>query len=174
MEENVKKAFDFAADATKQLITLSTAIIALTITFSKDIVGAANIGNSFSIFAAWILFIISIVFGILTLLALTGTLQPISKKKKAEESDSESQEQESTVKPISINESNIRLLSGLQIGTFIAALIFTVSFGFSSINSSKKELEENGCIEKDCIKIIKRSEYKLIKPTSIDTIKVTK
>jgi Ca2+/H+ antiporter len=175
MEENVKKAFDFAADATKQLITLSTAIIALTITFSKDIVGAANIGNSFSIFAAWILFILSIVFGILTLLALTGTLQPMNKKKNSEEeSDTESEEQETTAEPISINESNIRLLSGLQIGTFILALIFTVSFGFSSINSSKEDTKNKDCIEKDCIEIIKRSEYKLVKPISIDTLKVHK
>lgn len=172
MEENVKKAFDFAADATKQLITLSTAIIALTITFSKDIIGAANIGNSYSIFTAWILFILSIVFGILTLLALTGTLQPMSKKEATNKSDTESTETESTTIEISINASNIRLLSVLQIISFIAALIFTVSFGFSSINSSEKKTLDKGCIEEDCIQIIKSSEYKLVKPISIDTLNV--
>ena len=31
-----KKAFDFAADITKQWITLAAAIITLTVTFSKD------------------------------------------------------------------------------------------------------------------------------------------
>ncbi|KQT20825.1 hypothetical protein ASG31_16700 [Chryseobacterium sp. Leaf404] len=39
VNEQEKKAFDFAADTVKQLITLATGIIALTITFSKDILG---------------------------------------------------------------------------------------------------------------------------------------
>jgi hypothetical protein len=38
MDERVKKAFDFAADLAKQLITLATGLIALTITFSKDFI----------------------------------------------------------------------------------------------------------------------------------------
>jgi len=42
MKENQKKAFDFASDTTKQLITLSTAIVTLTVTFSKDIIGVGD------------------------------------------------------------------------------------------------------------------------------------
>jgi hypothetical protein len=41
-EERLKKAFDFSADLTKQLITLATAIITLTITFSKDFLRQPN------------------------------------------------------------------------------------------------------------------------------------
>lgn len=42
IDERTKKAFDFYADSTKQLITLSTAIIALMITFAKDILKPAD------------------------------------------------------------------------------------------------------------------------------------
>jgi hypothetical protein len=37
MDEQNKKAFDFAADLTKQLVTLSTSIVTLTLLFSKDL-----------------------------------------------------------------------------------------------------------------------------------------
>ncbi|UOB18476.1 hypothetical protein [Abyssalbus ytuae] len=170
MKTNEQKAFDFAADTIKQLITLSTAIIALTITFSNDIVGA-NISNSSSIYWAWGLFLASVIFGIWTLMALTGTLQPMKKKKKANQENEEQKEQngepENEEESININGFNVKLPAGLQILTFIVALIFTVIFGVSSIVSQKDKLDP-----KDCIEIIKRSEYELVKPVSIDTLKV--
>jgi len=176
MKTNEQKAFDFAADTTKQLITLSTAIIALTITFSKDIVGAANISNSSSIFWAWGLFITSVILGIWTLMALTGTLQPMKKKKKTDQDTEEQAEQyaeaENKEEPININGFNVKFPAGLQILTFVTALIFTVNFGISSINSQKIKLETKDCFDKDCIEIIKHSEYELVKPISIDTLKV--
>jgi hypothetical protein len=38
MDPGVEKAFEFAQDVTKQIISLSTAIVALTITFLTDVV----------------------------------------------------------------------------------------------------------------------------------------
>ncbi len=38
MQDRQKKAFDFAAESTKLLITLSTGMIALTITFPKEFI----------------------------------------------------------------------------------------------------------------------------------------
>ncbi|WP_026838321.1 hypothetical protein [Gillisia sp. JM1] len=162
MEERIKKAFDFAADATKQLITLSTAIIALTITFSKDIIGAANIGNSSSIFTAWILLIVSVIFGILTLLALTGNLQPMKKN--------DAEVENNNVRPVDINNNNIRLFSGIQILTFIAALFFTVYFGYSSIEERNEENNPAKIEKNQCLEIIKTTEYKIENPKSTDTI----
>lgn len=162
MEERIKKAFDFAADATKQLITLSTAIIALTITFSKDIIGAANIGNSTSIFTAWILLIVSVIFGILTLLALTGNLQPMKKN------DPESEGKE--IEPVNINNNNIRLFSGIQILSFVAALFFTVYFGYSSIKERNEENIPSKNEKNQCLEIIKTTEFKIQNPKSTDTI----
>ena len=60
MKENEKKAFDFAADVTKQLITLSTAIITITITFSKDIINLADSAAKNYLLWAWILFIATV------------------------------------------------------------------------------------------------------------------
>ena len=56
---NPRKRFDFAADITKQLITLAAAIITLTVTFSKDIPEAARPWA----FWAWCVFTASILFG---------------------------------------------------------------------------------------------------------------
>lgn len=67
------KSFDFAADVAKQLITLATAIITVMITFSKDILGT-NSHYIAWLLSSWILFLLSIVFGIFTLMALTGVL----------------------------------------------------------------------------------------------------
>jgi hypothetical protein len=71
MDERKKKAFDFAADITKQLITLATGVIGAIVTFGDHglslkaggIVGWALSGYGFSAAA-----------GALTLMALTGQL----------------------------------------------------------------------------------------------------
>lgn len=71
-----QKAFDFYADATKQLITLSTAIIAVVITFAKDILGNLPWLAKLSLMAALTCYLVSVWYGLGTLLGLTGALQP--------------------------------------------------------------------------------------------------
>lgn len=86
--DQAKKSFDFAADLTKQLITLSTGIIALVITFSKDFLTPSMpnaSGNPTAIIVpvwlklvlivALVLFLISIVAGIFTYGQLVRVLQ---------------------------------------------------------------------------------------------------
>ncbi|MGZ4079751.1 MAG: hypothetical protein ACXVDW_20520, partial [Bacteroidia bacterium] len=55
-------------------ITLSTASIGLTITFTKDIL--KGVSNKFGkiLIGSWFVYLLSIVFGIWTLMSLTGTL----------------------------------------------------------------------------------------------------
>ena len=53
MTEETKKAFEFAQDTTKQLITLATAIIALTITFAKDFVVNVEPSIKIYVFFSW-------------------------------------------------------------------------------------------------------------------------
>lgn len=77
MDENVKKAFEFASDVAKQLITLSTGIIAIVFTFSKDIVSkkaSADFPTLMLGFACGLYFF-SIVAGLWHLYALTGELE---------------------------------------------------------------------------------------------------
>lgn len=76
MDERLRKAFDFAADATKLLISLSTGIIAVGVTFSKDVAKGPQVAANHLLFAGWIAYLLSIAFGILTMLSLTANLEP--------------------------------------------------------------------------------------------------
>jgi ketosteroid isomerase-like protein len=76
LDESTKKAFDLASDSTKQLITLSTGILALTITFGKDVYQGFPTATKDILMDAWIGYLVSIVFGIFVLFALTGTVEP--------------------------------------------------------------------------------------------------
>jgi hypothetical protein len=71
MNSRISKAFDFASDITKQLITLSTGVIGAVITFGDHglIVKASTV-------IVWALGIygLSAMAGALTLMALTGQL----------------------------------------------------------------------------------------------------
>lgn len=56
MQEQRKLAFDFARETTKQLITLSTATIALTVTFSKDFLGTPDDFGRTLVVLSWLFF----------------------------------------------------------------------------------------------------------------------
>lgn len=119
MEEQVKKAFDFAADLVKQLISLATGIIALTITFSKDFLQSksAPIARNFAM-VAWSAFVVSIFCGIWALMSLTGTLDQKSGPKPA---------------PVTIRAPNIIVPSALQILFFVGGLVMTIIFAIEAI-----------------------------------------
>jgi hypothetical protein len=116
ISKEVEKAFDFAQEATKQLITLATGVIALTITFLTDVVERAPEGSIGFLQAAWILYLVSIVFGILTLLMLTGAL-----------------ERPGEGRTPSIYRGNIVACSIVQVLTFSAAVALTLVFGFKAV-----------------------------------------
>jgi hypothetical protein len=63
-------SFEFAKEQTTQLITLSTAIIGVSVTFAKDI--APPTARRGCLYISWIVFLLSIVCGIATLGSLTG------------------------------------------------------------------------------------------------------
>jgi hypothetical protein len=69
-----RKAFDFAADVTKPVLTLSTAILALNITFAKDIVAAQTGWPLWLLGLGWGAYILSMFCGLGTLMALTRAL----------------------------------------------------------------------------------------------------
>ena len=112
MEEQRKLAFDFARDTTKQLITLSTVIIAFTVTFAKDFLGTPDCFGRNLVVVSWVSFLVSVIFGVWALLALTGTLEP-----------------EEVEGGASIRGKNVTIPSILQIISFLIGLGFTVWFG---------------------------------------------
>ncbi len=115
LDPRIDKAFAFAQESTKQLLTLSTAVLALTLAFLKDV--ADKDAPRWIISVAWIGYVVSIVFGIATLMTLAGNLE-------GKNNDS--------AQP-SIYEGNTRALAALQVVTFILALIFTVWFGIRAV-----------------------------------------
>jgi hypothetical protein len=105
-DERHKKAFDFAADLTKQLITLSTGIITVALLFGE------KFPHEQSAKAAFIFYTLSTICGVWTLMALTGTLAPVNEK----------------VSDDLTLGGNVRLPSALQILTFGAASVCTLCF----------------------------------------------
>ena len=163
MKESEQKAFDFAAATTKQLIALCTGLIALTITFSKDIMRVNNIAHSNLMFWSWGCLLISVFFGVWTMMALTGSLQPISDD--SNEEPEEETDQANDSESFNINGSNVRIPSGLQILSFVAGLVLTVVFGVKSVSQNSSKIDSSCKIE-----IIKKVEYELIKPEQVDTL----
>lgn len=160
MSENMnfrEKSFDFAADVSKQLITLSTAIITVTITFSKDILGGVTDTNKYWLLVAWGMFVVTIFFGVWTLMALTGSLEPI---------------EGNDIDAPSINSKNIRIPACLQVFFFIVALILTIVYGFKSITVSvdKNDTIESNVYKQEELRVIRKSAYTIEPEEIIDTL----
>jgi TRAP-type C4-dicarboxylate transport system permease small subunit len=109
--ERGKKAVDFAADVVKQLLALSTGILALTITFATDIVGNRETPTVL-LGISWIAYILSILFGLWALFAMTGELEQLPARANDQ------------VEEPSIRGRNVTLPAILQIVTFLAATAF--------------------------------------------------
>jgi hypothetical protein len=105
------KAFDFASEVVKQQLTLSIGIFALTLTFLKDVVPAKTDTTLLEI--SWVLYIVSVFFGLLTLMALAGVLG----------SNGEG----------GIFSPNVKLFAGAQAIVFFLALALTLAFGICAI-----------------------------------------
>lgn len=116
MDDQVKLAFTFASDLSKQLITLSTGILAITIAFTKDIVKRISSLGACALAVAWFFYLLSVICGIWTLMALTGTLAPL----------------EPMSGELALGQ-NIRDPAAYQIYSFLIATILIIIYGILSI-----------------------------------------
>lgn len=114
MDARSQKAFEFAVDATKQLLTLSAAILALTIAVATDL----DVGRPGLLQAGWVAFLISIVCGIWALYALMREMDP-SKRLQDE--------------PPSLAASGVRAPALTQIGAFVIGTSFLILFGSTAV-----------------------------------------
>jgi hypothetical protein len=73
IDQREAKAYDFAADLIKQLIGLGTGVLTLTLAFYDTFLETSS-GPTAWMVLSWIVFVLSIVAGILALMALTGGL----------------------------------------------------------------------------------------------------
>ena len=80
MDTNLLEAYKSASDLAKQLITLSTGILTLSITFTKDIVKGLPPKSAGLLKFSWIMHLLSICCGIWSLMALTGMIFKVSQQ----------------------------------------------------------------------------------------------
>ncbi len=116
MDEQAKIAFSSAAEIPKQLITLATGLLGLEITFLKDILSPLHGDLTHThpqglLYWSWILLLVSIVAGVWSLMAITGTLGA-----------------EKTPVAKDIYSPNITLAMIAQIIVFLAGLVVTIWF----------------------------------------------
>src|SRR5438552_3945033 len=111
-EDASGKQFEVAIDVAKHLLTLSTAIITLTITFSKDVLGMATHGQKTLLSVAWLFFFVSVLGGVWLLYAANGSLSETDPAKKH-----------------SIYDLNTAIPMGVQQISFVVGLGLTGWFG---------------------------------------------
>jgi hypothetical protein len=107
-------------DLVKQLITLATGILALSITFTKDILKGIP-QKTLLLKLSWLLYFLSLCFGMLSMQALAGMIFKVSLNGAKSVQD---KPYGSSVLPMTF-----------QIITFITGTILIISFGIKSLKS---------------------------------------
>jgi membrane-anchored glycerophosphoryl diester phosphodiesterase (GDPDase) len=109
------------ADLAKQIITLDTAIIGVTVTFAdkfqKTIGGKSVTIAPSQLGAAWIAYVLSVLFAVFTLMAVAGSMNEI----------------DTTRAETNSNRLNTKLWGGLMLASFLIALAFTAAAGWQAI-----------------------------------------
>ena len=75
--ESLARSISFASQTVQLLLSLSTAVLAFSITFSKEIAPSSPLSVRRYLATAWLFYFISIPFGIVTMMAFTGLLTEI-------------------------------------------------------------------------------------------------
>lgn len=178
MDENqrITKSFDFAADVTKQLIALSTAIISLCVAFTDKIFSSdAAQSHSFSLLVSLGLFVLSIIFGIFTLMALAGHLgkpttgngSDTQQGQAIQPAEGQTIPPETTASPI--YEGNVRFFSVGQMLIFIVAIVMAMIYVWKASSTTTDEPVKQLDTEK-CLKVIRVSDYTIENSQVIDTL----
>ena len=124
IREIVKMSFEFANQVTQQLMTLSTAILARTITFTKEIVRRLPRSPLWVLKAAWLIFLLSICAGLWTMSALTRTLALYNSEQ-----------------PLSIMRWDVRVFYALQFFSFIIGIFLIIIYGVMSLRRQTEEVQ---------------------------------
>jgi len=192
--ERIKKSYDFAADLSKQMITLSTAIITLCVAFT-DKVFTSEAAQSNSIWLMWSLgvFVLSISVGVFHLMGLTGQLgkedetqsttppeSPVARHagtpaQAGNENGGDEQRTGTPVKTskdVSIYSPTNRITSLIQVLTFVGGLALALTYLGKSIPSAPIEkVQPKEVVDTTkCIKILRTSEYVIINGERADTL----
>ncbi|MGK7896188.1 MAG: hypothetical protein AB4372_21890 [Xenococcus sp. (in: cyanobacteria)] len=119
MEEQLKMAIMQAVGLAQELINLSSAILVLSIAFVNNILKESKLCDRSLLSVSWIFYLLTIIAGIWTRMAITGSLAD-------------------GPKPMGTMESNIRLPAAIQIILFVMATLFFLVFAIKGIYSERK------------------------------------
>lgn len=192
-DERIKKSYDFAADLSKQMITLSTAIITLCVAFTDKVFSSeASQANSTWLMWSLVVFVVSISVGVFHLMGLTGQLgkedtaqdkaHPENQKdilntpaSKTVNENGDGELSEGTPvnnNDVSIYSSTNRVTSLIQVLTFVTGLALALTYLGKSIHSALIENEQTGkaADTTNCIKILRTSEYVILNGERADTL----
>lgn len=185
--ERIKKSYDFASDLSKQMITLSTAIITLCVAFTDKLFSSATAqANSGWLMASLLVFVISISIGVFHLMGLTGQLgketprqatdgttipNPVAGTPPAQP-DPENQSVNEQNVDVSIYSKTNRITSFLQVSSFVVGLFLALAYIWLSIPSSQVMTDEKTDIidTTKCIKILRTSDYVIVNGEKTDTL----
>lgn len=177
-DQRITKSFDFAADVTKQLIALSTAIISLCVAFTDKIFSSsAAQSHSTTLLIALLGFVLSIILGIFTLMALAGHLgnpkhDTIAQGQSQQEDGQRANQLEAPTAQTSqspIYKGNVRLLSIGQMLFFVAAITVAMFYVWKA-SSIPVEAPMASKDSGRCLKVIRVSDYKIENCQVIDTL----
>jgi hypothetical protein len=107
--------FQSATDLAKQLITLATGSLALSVTFTKDIIRSNAPVVTWPLKIAWVSWLASVCFGIWTMMAVTGMIFKIGETAEAS-------------KPVTYA-ANVSIPALLQILTFLLGIALLILHG---------------------------------------------
>lgn len=116
MDDQTKAAFASATETIKNILTLSSAILTVSITFLKDVNKTPTASQVCVLETSWITLLLAVAFCIFTLMALTGSLANPSALKRED-----------------LYAWNIRIPSFAASMMFFAGIAFTAAFGFLSV-----------------------------------------
>jgi hypothetical protein len=117
-----QKSFEYASDATKQLIGLATGVIAFTVTFAKDFLSGVSAPLKILAVVSWAFYLLSTILGLLVLYSLAGQLDPGGKDSEKQDPD------ENKWHTATIWATPVRGLMKAQEAAFGLALLVTVLF----------------------------------------------
>jgi hypothetical protein len=164
-----KATFASAGDTCKTLLTLTTGILALTISFMSNVAKGATHNELWVLRASWLSFFLSAALGVFTLQALTGSLSPLKKPP---------QNGTATANPApAIYDSNITGPAIWQNITFGVGVLLFIIFGALSVSAPKSQPTKTVCSTTSAPAHLKDSGHMALgwrtNPRGLDLICVT-
>jgi hypothetical protein len=111
------ESLKFAGEVCKQIITLSTGIIALSVTFAKDLLPAGTMIVPTVIKLAWLGYGIAILAAVATMMTLAGAFHQIEQGNEG----------------FDINRPNVRIFAVSMVVAFVAGIGLTIAAGWTAV-----------------------------------------